>query len=233
MSPPNTSAPACILATEADGAPAHCAHAAAGAPAAGQTTCDAAIAALYDEVGRLARDLHDSMGTFVPQSATDTGAVAAARHDLTEVLAMTERAANRTMDAVEDALVPLQSLARQLDDLGQRDRDAVAAGQLDAMRGQARHVEDALSSILMAQDYQDLSGQIIQRTVRLLHDVEHRLLDIVVRTRETVPWVVPVAAAATAAPSPIRAEGPITDPTRTDVARGQDDVDDLLSSLGF
>ena len=87
----------------------------------------------------------------------------------------------------------------------------------------------------MAQEYQDITGQIIQRVIGLVTEVEDRLVSLVKLASqvEQITGVVHVAEEKTAQ-SGTEAEGPaINAADRADVVSGQDEVDDLLSSLGF
>jgi chemotaxis protein CheZ len=87
---------------------------------------------------------------------------------------------------------------------------------------------------LMAQDYQDLTGQILRRVIELVREVEDSLIGLLTAFGHTnLPQLDrPVAVKKPKAGH--EAEGPIIDAElRDDVVSGQDDVDDLLSSLGF
>ena len=78
--------------------------------------------------------------------------------------------------------------------------------------------QDALNDIMMAQDFQDLSGQVINKVIKIISRTEKQLLELLVST--TPPPKVE---------TPAVLEGPQT----PDKAMKQDDVDDLLASLGF
>jgi chemotaxis protein CheZ len=98
-------------------------------------------------------------------------------------------------------------------------------------------LSDKFNSILLAQDFQDLSGQVIKKVISLVQDVELRLVDLmrVAGQVEQLTGIfrgVDVESANKGAD--VVAEGPqIKASQRADVVSGQDDVDDLLSSLGF
>jgi chemotaxis protein CheZ len=91
----------------------------------------------------------------------------------------------------------------------------------------------------MAQDFQDLTGQVIRRVIELVREVEESLIhlltafaaqdDSIAESKEQQETEELVAAQTLAGP-----EGPIIDKeSRNDVVSDQDEVDDLLSSLGF
>ncbi|MGL6296114.1 MAG: protein phosphatase CheZ, partial [Plesiomonas sp.] len=95
---------------------------------------------------------------------------------------------------------------------------------------QSDQLRTQLTEILMSQDFQDLTGQIIRRVTGLVGEVEQHLITIMksfgMPENEQPEEITREQA--------ISAEGPIHDrEKRSDVVQNQDDVDDLLSSLGF
>ena len=96
---------------------------------------------------------------------------------------------------------------------------------------------DNLSEILLAQDFQDLTGQVIQKVTALVKEVEEHLLNLVVMASHVDQITGTVHDAFDEdkpAESADKGVGPqIKTDGREDVVSGQDDVDDLLSSLGF
>ena len=94
-----------------------------------------------------------------------------------------------------------------------------------------------MTNVLMAQDYQDLTGQVIRRVIELVREVEESLIHLLTAfaaqdendSQEQQKIDNSIAAQPLAGP-----EGPIIDKeSRDDVVSDQDEVDDLLSSLGF
>ena len=203
---------------------------------------------LFHELGKLTRELHETINSFhLDARIADLTQkdIPDAKERLNYVITMTEQAANRTLDAVEQSLplsTQLQERAAGLRAPWQQAR-AAANGALngvgeqiyafiDEVENDAVVLQRNLSDALMAQDYQDLTGQIIRRVITLVHDVEQNLVGLVRLSGQRMSGAAP-------APSPLlRAsavlEGPRV-PTldKADSLKGQDDVDDLLSSLGF
>lgn len=163
-----------------------------------------------------------------------------ARHELPQahtrlqqVLEMTEEAANQTLQAVEDALpvsVRVGQAATQLLDRWPSGRSMRRDFKLEIRDVLRRLIEDAsllrarLSDVLVAQGYQDLTGQIIHPVIRLVAELENQL-----------------AGADDGGPEPSRiterddraGNGPaIRGFEPADSVSGQDDVDDLLSQFG-
>ena len=92
-------------------------------------------------------------------------------------------------------------------------------------------IHGLMTEVLMAQDYQDITGQIIRRVIQLVEDVEKNLIELLKLFGEEQKSQ---AKQNVKAVDKNAAEGPIINPEqRDDVVENQDDVDDLLSSLGF
>lgn len=217
---------------------------------------------LYLEVGRLTRALHNAIRDFHLDIGLQANAMvehelsemADARSRLNYVIKMTEDAANQTMDKVDEAAPMIQSMVEGSQSL-QHDwqhflsrQDSVSAAdaalfaRIDAHLQQVstdgEGVHSRLTDILMAQGYQDLSGQVIKRVIELVSDVEQSLVRLVklASNVEVVAGIQAPVRAATAQDDKhrIKAEGPQMNPSANkDVVSGQDDVDELLSSLGF
>ncbi|PTU73298.1 protein phosphatase CheZ [Pseudomonas mangrovi] len=214
---------------------------------------------LYLEVGKLTRELHNSIVDFkldprVPH-AQEISEIADATERLDYVVQMTERAANRTMDLVEQSAPMVNDLsgeARQLSvEWGRFMRREMSA---ESFRELAKRIElflarserdngklsANLNDILLAQDFQDLTGQVIKRVTKLVTDVESNLLKLVLMASNVDRFagiehdLNSIHAEREEQKQPSRGEGPqINADKREDVVAGQDDVDDLLSSLGF
>lgn len=207
---------------------------------------------LLDQVGQLTRQLHDSLQEFrndprLPELAESE--IPDAKERLNYVIDMTDKAANRTMDAVEASLPIADRLndriqqvmpgwqglmQRQLElnkfkELCFQLNDFLLDSEQDAER-----LRQLLTEILMAQDYQDLTGQMIRRVINLVQEVEAKLVEIL-SVFGRLPGMEDIKPEQQkVAKSAITAEGPIINKEhRDDVVSDQDGVDDLLSSLGF
>ena len=93
-----------------------------------------------------------------------------------------------------------------------------------------------LTEVLVAQGYQDLTGQVIRRAIELVKEVEDSLVSMLTAFGDVGELTLVEDNPQTSKKQTdiVKAEGPIIDAdNRDDVVSGQDDVDDLLSSLGF
>ncbi|WP_166265208.1 protein phosphatase CheZ [Marinobacter caseinilyticus] len=210
---------------------------------------------LYIEVGRLTRSLHEAIRNFQidPQNEEQQQALSMmtdASDRLEYVIQMTSKAANRTMDLVEDAMPRVNAMrdqARSLRDDWQRLRRREMAPaefrelytRIDnyfiTVADDAEAMYGSLSEILLAQDFQDLTGQVIHKVTTLVKEVEEHLLNLVVMAGHVDQLTGTVhELEKQEETSPEKGEGPqMRAAERADVVSGQDDVDDLLSSLGF
>lgn len=200
---------------------------------------------LFQEVGRLTRELHEAIIGFV----LDDRIAQVAQHDMPDaterlrhVIEMTEEAADKTLTAVEESLPVAQELESQAADLAERwerfrsrklDLEDFRALSdelgtfLDLANNHSKTLNSNLSEVLMAQGYQDLTGQIIKRVITLVQDVEEKLVRLISLSR-------PAQQAQVVKKEEVELEGPVVPGvTQGDVLTSQDDVDDLLSSLGF
>ena len=214
---------------------------------------------LYLEVGKLTRQLHSAIVNFqidphMPQ-AEEVSQITDATERLSYVVKLTEAAANRTMDLVESATPRVTGLNLEATALSadwsrfmRREVDAQEfrelARRVDAFLSRSeqetRAVSGELNDILLAQDYQDLTGQVIKRVTLMVTEVENNLLKLVLMASQVDRFagIEHDRDALLAEKDPqkqmAQGEGPqIHADKREDVMSGQDDVDDLLSSLGF
>ncbi len=213
---------------------------------------------LFEELGKLTRELHEALNSFRGDARLvelTRDHIPDAKERLNYVVSMTEQASHRTLNALDEAMPITEALHAMALDLRARwARFRNRELTIDEFRDLARGVETFLESgiqdterlkalmseILMSQDYQDLTGQIIRRVIRLVQEVEENLVELVRLSSGRLDLQRP------AKPSPsesepdaldaLRGHGPVVPNTRdatADVVSSQDDVDALLSSLGF
>lgn len=205
---------------------------------------------LFAEVGKLTRQLHDSLNSFNIDSRIADLAnedIPDAQSRLNYVIETTEQAANKTMDAVETCMPIAEALCSEISDILPRWKKLMARdlelGEfktlchnvdkfLESSNQDSHKLTELLTEVLMAQGYQDLTGQVIRRVIELVKEVEDSLVNVLKVFGE--PEVSEVQQKEKEIKSAQSPEGPIIDAdSRDDVVSGQDDVDDLLSSLGF
>jgi chemotaxis protein CheZ len=214
---------------------------------------------IFNAVGKLTRALHDAIvnfnvdGDFSSEPVNiNSSEIRDASERLNYVIEMTQTAADRTMDRVEASAPIAMNLgqeARTLRDEWSRlkRREMTAAefrelyGRMDdfleQMGNGAEQLSTNLQDIILEQGYQDLTGQLLKKVIGLVTDVESELVNLM-RIAGQVEEVTGLTADAgkekRKKADSNQGEGPqMHAHKRTDVVSGQDDVDDLLSSLGF
>lgn len=198
---------------------------------------------LIIRIGNLTRMLRDNMRELGLDKEIERAAQAIpdARDRLNYIAAMTEQAAERTLNAVELAQ-PIQSdIEQQAETLDKRweawfekpveladARSLVLDTRafLSEVPAQARATNSHLLDIMMAQDFQDLTGQVIKKMMDMIRALEQELLQVLI---DNVPSERRVEVQA---PSTLL-NGPQVNPEgKPDVVSDQAQVDDLLASLG-
>lgn len=205
-------------------------------------------ASLFSEIGKLTRQLHEALSGFQLDGKI-TGLAALdipdAKERLTYVIETTENAANTTMDMVESCIPMAENIQTNADQLlqdwGRLKRRELNAGEfrelatrmedfLGNVSGDSKNLHSSLTEVLMAQGYQDLTGQVIRKVITMVQDVEESLVELIKMFGSIENYQ---EAQKSEKQIEKGVEGPIIDKTREDVLTNQDDVDDLLSSLGF
>lgn len=196
---------------------------------------------LLIRIGQLTRQMLESMRELGLDKGIARAAesIPDARDRLNYVAKMTERAAERALNAVDVAQPIQDQLSMQAQDLSERwaHWSAMAPGLADAdqlvndtrnylseVPRQAQATSAQLMEIMMAQDFQDLTGQVIKKMMDLIKEMETQLLQLLVDNT----------------PEEKRQEagggllnGPRIKPGAPDTLDDQAQVDDLLASLGF
>lgn len=190
---------------------------------------------VFIQVGTITRLLHDTLQQLgvMPQLQEAAVGLPDARSRLSYIVDKTTDAAEKVLNSVEQAKIEQADIANRTKTLAAAlAADPVKALASGAVMNFAGDVEAAsaridthLTDIMLAQDFHDLTGQVVAKVVALANELEGSLLKLLM---QVIPpdQVHKVQAAAL--------NGPVVDPKgRTDVVADQGEVDDLLASLGF
>ncbi len=198
-----------------------------------RSAADAALpdAALAVEVQRFTSELQAALNQFTTSARLLDLAereVPDAQHRLQHVLKLTDEAAHKTMDLVEQSGPLIEKTAQSAAILDESELSPVARALVKQMRLDMVTVRTNLSEVLLTQGYQDLSGQIIRSVMKLVQELERALSGL-------VALAAPDGAGTTRkVDSPMDLAGPqIPGLKQGDAAGAQDDVDALLSGLGM
>ncbi|MBW8828495.1 MAG: protein phosphatase CheZ [Burkholderiales bacterium] len=192
---------------------------------------------VYQQLGHLTRLLHDTLEQLgvMPNLQLAADNLPDARSRLNYVAKKTGEAAEKVLNSVDQAKAEHEKIARETREIAQAIMadpvKAVASGSVmnfvgDVEAATAR-IDQHLTDIMMAQDFHDLTGQVVAKVVKLAGDLEDSLVKLLLQAA-------PPDQVAQHRADPDVLNGPVVDPsTRTDVVANQGEVDDLLASLGF
>ena len=203
---------------------------------------------LYQNIGKLTRELHETLNSF--HDDADLGALMEedlpdARKRLDYVVELTEKSVNETLESVETCMPVSDGIGGRAQELHTRwqtlmnktismEEFRVLTIELDEYLNDvvedSKKVHGHLSDILMAQGFQDLTGQVINRVISLVQEVEDSLVSMIRITSQAMDGNVEKKEAA----NDNSGYGPaVAGIAANDVLGSQDEVDDLLSTLGF
>ena len=209
----------------------------------------AASPEIFQQLGTLTRQLHDTMNMLgvLPGLKHTVDDLPDARSRLNYIATKTADAAEKVLNLVDTAKAEQEHIAsetRKVAALITADPvKAVASGAVynfvQDVEATTHRVDEHLTDIMMAQDFHDLTGQVVAKVVRLATDLETQLVKLLVQAAPP-EQAQKVEAALTAHHQPsgdlkdVKLDGPVVNAEgRTDVVANQSEVDDLLASLGF
>ncbi|MDI5922844.1 protein phosphatase CheZ [Halomonas sp. LR5S13] len=212
---------------------------------------------LVQRIGQLTRMLRESMRELGLDKQIEKAAEAIpdARDRLSYVATMTEQAAERALNAIDRAQPLQDELSGRAEALDKRwvewfaepkeldeARDLVqdTRGYLADVPKRTQATNQELLEIMMAQDFQDLTGQVIKKMMDVIREIEHQLVQVLI---DTVPQGKAREELQKRATSQRQTDerrreegllnGPQIKPEGESIVTGQDQVDDLLDQLGF
>jgi chemotaxis protein CheZ len=198
---------------------------------------------MYERLGGIVRLLHDSLRELgYDRALTEASSqINDAQDRLEYVATLTEQAANKVLNTLDEGMPAQDKLSKQAQDMEGR-WAALFAGKLSldefkALAGDSRQFAAAVSEateaekarlleIMMAQDFQDITGQLIKKVVGITKTVENELAQLL---RDNAP---PETRAKLAEKEAVPVQL-MSGPSMPSAALDQDNVDDLLADLGF
>lgn len=198
---------------------------------------------MYERLGGIVRLLHDSLRELgYDRALTEASSqIVDAQDRLEYVASLTEQAANKVLNTLDEGMPAQDKLSKQAQDMSAR-WDALFSGKLSldefkALAGDSRQFAAAVSEateaekarlleIMMAQDFQDITGQLIKKVVTITKTVENELAQLL---RDNAPPETRAKLAEKEA-APVQL---MQGPSVPEAALDQDNVDDLLAELGF
>ena len=211
-----------------------------GVPGEAADPVDQSDKPMFERLGGIVRLLHDSLRELgYDKALTEASSqIVDAQDRLEYVATLTEQAANKVLNTLDEGMPAQDVLSKKAKDMDSR-WTALFDGKLSleefkALAGDSRQFAQAVAEateaekarlleIMMAQDFQDITGQLIKKVVNITKTVEHELAQLL---RDNAPAEVREKLAQK--PVPL-----MQGPSVPSVALDQDNVDDLLADLGF
>ena len=190
---------------------------------------------VFHQLGLITRQLHDTLNQLgvMPKLQAAADGLPDARSRLSYIAKKTGDAANKVLNLVDMAKAEHLSISSETRRIGaallKDPVKAVASGAVlnfvgDVEAATAR-IDGHLTDIMMAQDFHDLTGQVVAKVVSLASELEDSLVKLLVQAAPPEQSQRVESALL---------QGPVVNPEgRTDVVANQGEVDDLLASLGF
>lgn len=206
---------------------------------------------LVQRIGHLTRMLRDSMRELGLDKEIEKAAEAIpdARDRLSYVANMTEQAAEKALNAIDRAQPLQDSMGAAAEALDKRWADWFRAPKdmdearelvtetrtfLTEVPEKTQATSKELLDIMMAQDFQDLTGQVIKKMMDMIREIESQLVQVLI---DSVPEGQQRDDLQRRADESRKdsglLNGPQIKPEGDDVVSSQDQVDDLLDQLGF
>ena len=190
---------------------------------------------IFQQLGLITRQLHDTLHQLgvMPRLQLAADGLPDARSRLSYIARKTGEAADKVLNSVDQAKLEHTHIASATRRMAQAivadPVRAVATGAVMNFVGEVEaatgRVDRHLTDIMLAQDFHDLTGQVVAKVVALAAELEDSLVKLLVQAApaEQVQKVDPGILA-----------GPVVSPEgRSDVVANQGEVDELLASLGF
>jgi len=190
---------------------------------------------VFQQLGTITRTLHDTMQRLgvMPKLQVATDGLPDARSRLSYIAEKTAAAAEKVLNSVDQAKAEHAGISKATTELAAAivadPVRAVASGAVmnfvKDVENRTASIDNHLTDIMLAQDFHDLTGQVVAKVVKLANDLEDSLVKLLVQ-------VVPPEQREKVDPTIL--QGPVVNAEgRTDVVTNQGEVDDLLASLGF
>ncbi|MBL8289206.1 MAG: protein phosphatase CheZ [Rubrivivax sp.] len=190
---------------------------------------------VFQQIGNMTRLLHDTLQQLgvMPKLQLATEGLPDARSRLSYIAGKTAEAANKVLNSVDEAKADHAQISDATREIARRivadPVKAVASGAVmnfvEDVERRTGSIDAHLTDIMLAQDFHDLTGQVVSKVIGLATELEDSLLKLLVSVAPEDQRV---------KVDPGLLNGPVVNPQgRTDVVANQGEVDDLLASLGF
>jgi len=186
---------------------------------------------LYQQLTHLTQNLHQTLDDL----NHDDSLLIQTKHDIPDaterlqyVIETTEEASNKTLNSAEQAMSALDNIEESL-------KASLSNDQAWSVQPFIDQIQNELTQIMLAQSFQDLTGQVLNRVILIISSLEQSLVDLIGRSGHDYD-AIPMRVETLEQQQKNQAQGigpNVTAAAKANSAESQDDVDDLLSQLGI
>ena len=185
---------------------------------------------LYQQVSALTANLHKTLDDL-----DDTTLLMQTKHDIPDaterleyVIQATEEASSKTLDQAEQALQRVDKVKGLMD-------SELTESVKQSLDIELNKISEKLTDIMLAQSFQDLTGQVLNRVIFVISSLEQSLIQLIENSRHDYHAIPDrVESDENKKASEMKGIGPnVTQNSKQDIVESQDDIDDLLSDLGI
>lgn len=185
---------------------------------------------LYLKLSELTSNLHQTLDDL-----SDDNLMMQTKHDIPDaaerleyVINTTEEASNKTLESAEKVIAFVETLESELQSILTED-------QLASIHSALQMMQSELNNIMLAQSFQDLTGQVLNRVILIISSLEQSLISLIEQAGHDYASIPDRKESKDDAWSAqMKGIGPnVTKKSQADSVSSQDDVDDLLGELGI
>lgn len=185
---------------------------------------------LFQQLSTLTSNLHLTLDNI-----DDSALLMQTKHDIPDaterleyVIETTEQASNQTLDTAEEALQNIEALQSKL-------RPGMNASDIELLKQEISKISEHLTNIMLAQSYQDLTGQVLNRVIFVISSLEQSLIQLIENSGHDYHTIPDREVSEEEQKTrEMHGVGPnVTQKSKKDIVESQEDIDDLLSDLGI
>ncbi len=185
---------------------------------------------LYQQVSKLTQNLHQTL-----DGLSDSSLLLQTKHDIPDaaerleyVINTTAEASNKTLESAENAL----SLMSSLQEMAFK---SIAGSDQDILQNTISQINSELTEIMLAQSFQDLTGQVLNRVIMIISSLEQSLIHLIDQSVHDYAAIPDRDESSEEKSSDeMKGIGPnVTAKSKNGSTQSQAEVDDLLGDLGF
>lgn len=185
---------------------------------------------LYQRVSELTQNLHQTLSGL-----NDSSLLLQTKHDIPDAAERLEYVINTTAEASNKTLESAENTLNLINSLQEAAFKSIAGSDTEVLQNIISQINSELTEIMLAQSFQDLTGQVLNRVIMIITSLEQSLIHLIDQSVHDYAAIPDRAESDEDKHSDeMKGVGPnVTEKSKQGSAQSQAEVDDLLSDLGF